>query len=59
MRDPDSEAALAAAFKNGRVEEVTQLHRRDDVPAMLKGKRLQVSIAAWPWNQTPWLASKP
>jgi protein-L-isoaspartate(D-aspartate) O-methyltransferase len=32
MRDPDSEAALAAAFKNGRVEEVTQLHRRDDVP---------------------------
>jgi len=32
MRDPESQAALAVAFKKGRVEEVTQLHRRDDVP---------------------------
>jgi protein-L-isoaspartate(D-aspartate) O-methyltransferase len=32
MRDAESEAALAAAFKNGRVQEVTRLYRRDDVP---------------------------
>ena len=32
MRDPASEAALAAAFANGRVTEVRRLHRRDDVP---------------------------
>jgi protein-L-isoaspartate(D-aspartate) O-methyltransferase len=32
MRDPDSEAALAAAFEKGRVEEVTRLYHRDDVP---------------------------
>ncbi len=31
MRDPDSEAALAAAFEKGRVEEVTRLYRRDDM----------------------------
>jgi protein-L-isoaspartate(D-aspartate) O-methyltransferase len=32
MRDPESEAALAAAFEKGRVREVTRLYRRDDVP---------------------------
>jgi protein-L-isoaspartate(D-aspartate) O-methyltransferase len=32
VRDPDSEAALAAAFEKGRVEEVTRLYRRDDMP---------------------------
>ena len=32
MRDAESEAALAAAFQKGRVEEVTRLYRRDDVP---------------------------
>jgi len=32
MRDPASEAALAAVFANGRVTEVRRLHRRDDVP---------------------------
>jgi protein-L-isoaspartate(D-aspartate) O-methyltransferase len=32
MRDPESEAALATAFEKGRVEEVTRLYRRDDVP---------------------------
>ena len=31
MHDPDSETALAAAFKKGRVKEVTRLYRRDDV----------------------------
>jgi protein-L-isoaspartate(D-aspartate) O-methyltransferase len=31
-RDPDSQAALAAAFAKGRVEEVRRLYRRDDVP---------------------------
>jgi protein-L-isoaspartate(D-aspartate) O-methyltransferase len=31
-RDPASEAALGAAFENGRVREVTQLYRREDVP---------------------------
>jgi protein-L-isoaspartate(D-aspartate) O-methyltransferase len=32
MRDPESEAALATAFEKGRVQEVTRLYRRDDVP---------------------------
>ena len=32
MRDPSSEAALAAAFEKGRVQEVTRFHRRDDLP---------------------------
>jgi protein-L-isoaspartate(D-aspartate) O-methyltransferase len=32
MRDPESEVALAAAFERGRVQEVTRLYRRDDVP---------------------------
>jgi len=32
IRDAASEAALAAAFQNGRVQEVTRLYRRDDVP---------------------------
>jgi protein-L-isoaspartate(D-aspartate) O-methyltransferase len=32
MRDALSEAALAAAFEKGRVQEVTRLYRRDDVP---------------------------
>jgi len=32
MRDPKSEAALAAAFETGRVQEVTRLYRRDDLP---------------------------
>jgi protein-L-isoaspartate(D-aspartate) O-methyltransferase len=32
MRDPESEAALAAAFARGRVGEVTRLYRRDDIP---------------------------
>jgi protein-L-isoaspartate(D-aspartate) O-methyltransferase len=31
MRDPESEAALAAAFAKGRVREVTRLYRRDDI----------------------------
>jgi protein-L-isoaspartate(D-aspartate) O-methyltransferase len=31
MRDPASEAALAAAFERGRIEEVARLYRRDDV----------------------------
>jgi protein-L-isoaspartate(D-aspartate) O-methyltransferase len=41
MRDPDSEAALAAAFEKGGVENVTRLYRRDDVPdqdCWLRGK---------------------
>jgi protein-L-isoaspartate(D-aspartate) O-methyltransferase len=33
MRDAQSEAALAAAFEKGRVQEVTRLYRRDDEPA--------------------------
>ena len=32
VRDAASEAALASAFANGRVGEVTRLYRRDDVP---------------------------
>jgi protein-L-isoaspartate(D-aspartate) O-methyltransferase len=32
MRDAESEAALASAFEKGRVQEVTRLYRRDDVP---------------------------
>jgi protein-L-isoaspartate(D-aspartate) O-methyltransferase len=32
MRDPQSEAALAAAFEKGRVREVTRLYRGDDAP---------------------------
>ena len=32
MRDAESEAALAVAFQKGRVQEVTRLYRRDDVP---------------------------
>ncbi len=32
MRDAQSEAALAAGFEKGRVQEVTRLYRRDDVP---------------------------
>lgn len=32
MRDAKTEAALAAALENGRVQEVTRLYRRDDVP---------------------------
>lgn len=32
MRDPDSEAALEAAFEKGRAQEVTRLYHRDDVP---------------------------
>lgn len=32
VRDAVSEAALAAAFENGRSQEVTRLYRRDDVP---------------------------
>jgi len=41
MRDPDSEAALAAAFEKGGVENVARLYRRDDVPdqdCWLRGK---------------------
>jgi protein-L-isoaspartate(D-aspartate) O-methyltransferase len=33
LRDAESEAALATAFEQGRVQEVTRLYRRDDVPA--------------------------
>lgn len=32
MGDPDSQAALAAAVEKVRVEEVTRLYHRDDVP---------------------------
>lgn len=32
MRDPESEAALAAAFEKGGVEKVTRLYRRENVP---------------------------
>ena len=32
MRDAESQVALAAAFEKGRVQEVTRLYRRDDVP---------------------------
>jgi len=32
MRDPQSEAALAAAFEKGDGGEVTRLYRRDDLP---------------------------
>ena len=32
MRDAESEAALVTAFEKGRVQEVTRLYRRDDVP---------------------------
>jgi protein-L-isoaspartate(D-aspartate) O-methyltransferase len=32
MRDPDSEAVLAAAFEKGGVDRVTRLYRHDDVP---------------------------
>jgi protein-L-isoaspartate(D-aspartate) O-methyltransferase len=32
MHDAESEAALATAFEKGRVQEVTRLYRRDDVP---------------------------
>jgi protein-L-isoaspartate(D-aspartate) O-methyltransferase len=32
VRDPETEAALAAAFAKGRVGEVTRLYRRDDIP---------------------------
>jgi protein-L-isoaspartate(D-aspartate) O-methyltransferase len=32
MRDAESEAALAAAFENGRAHEVTRLYRRADLP---------------------------
>jgi protein-L-isoaspartate(D-aspartate) O-methyltransferase len=32
MRDSESEAALAAAFENGRAHEVTRLYRRDNLP---------------------------
>jgi protein-L-isoaspartate(D-aspartate) O-methyltransferase len=32
MRDAKTEAALATAFETGRVQEVTRLYRRDDVP---------------------------
>jgi protein-L-isoaspartate(D-aspartate) O-methyltransferase len=32
MRDAESQAAVAAAFARGRVQEVTRLYRRDDVP---------------------------
>ena len=32
MRDAESEAALAAAFENGRPRDVTRLYRRDDLP---------------------------
>ena len=41
MRDAESEAALATAFEKGRMQEVTRLYRRDDVPAedcWLRGK---------------------
>jgi protein-L-isoaspartate(D-aspartate) O-methyltransferase len=31
-RDAASEAALADAFRNGRVQEVTRLYRRDEIP---------------------------
>ena len=31
-RDPQSEAALAAAFEKGDGREVTRLYRRDDLP---------------------------
>ena len=43
MRDAESEAALAAAFEKGRAQEVTRLHRRDDLPEenlWLRGKRV-------------------
>jgi protein-L-isoaspartate(D-aspartate) O-methyltransferase len=32
MREPETEAALAAAFAKGRAGKVTRLYRRDDVP---------------------------
>jgi len=32
MRDAESQAALAAAFEKGWVQDVTRLYRRDDVP---------------------------
>jgi protein-L-isoaspartate(D-aspartate) O-methyltransferase len=32
MRDERSEAALSAAFENGRPQDVTRLYRRDDIP---------------------------
>ena len=32
MRDAESEAVLEAAFEKGRVQEVTRLYRRDDLP---------------------------
>lgn len=38
MRDTESEAALAAAFDNGRAHEVTRLYRRDDIGHM--GQRI-------------------
>jgi hypothetical protein len=42
MRDPDTEAALAAAFENGRPRDVTRLHRRDDMPDGME------RAGAWP-----------
>jgi protein-L-isoaspartate(D-aspartate) O-methyltransferase len=41
MRDAESEAALATAFKKGWAQAVTRLYRRDDVPeedCWLRGK---------------------
>ena len=32
MRDAESEASLAAAFEKGRVQDVTRLYRREDLP---------------------------
>jgi len=32
MRDPESEAALTAAFEQGNGSEVRRFYRRDDVP---------------------------
>jgi protein-L-isoaspartate(D-aspartate) O-methyltransferase len=42
VRDTESEAALAAAFQKGRVQKVTRLYRRDDLPeenSWLRGTR--------------------
>jgi protein-L-isoaspartate(D-aspartate) O-methyltransferase len=46
MRDPVSEAALAAGFANGRVREVTRLYR-DDAAAGLPGDRCWARAPGW------------
>jgi hypothetical protein len=65
MHDAESEAALAAAFEKGRVEEVTRLYRRDDLPeenCWLRGtgwsfnKRISVRAPAFA-RLTRWFGS--